>query len=180
MGRRGGARRGVVGHRPRDERRAETGASATAGHRRPWRSAASGAARPPQRPQRPVQCRLEVPAGPGKAGPGRFPAQQRPKGDPDVIQRGRGIFAGAVWPLSRRRRPRRAARRPKPPAIGARAQRQGRRAHVARHQERPTGHDDAAEPVARRGHQGRHCRRARSGRARLAARASRRRAARSS
>lgn len=29
---------------------------------------------------------------------GRFPAQQRPKGDPDVIQRGRGIFAGSCGP----------------------------------------------------------------------------------
>ncbi len=35
--------------------------------------------------------------GQGQA-PGRFPAQQRPKGDPDVIQRGRGIFAGACGP----------------------------------------------------------------------------------
>ncbi len=35
--------------------------------------------------------------GPGQ-GAGRFPAQQRPKGDPDVIQRGRGIFAGACGP----------------------------------------------------------------------------------
>lgn len=31
-------------------------------------------------------------------GNGRFPAQQRPKGDPEVIQRGRGIFAGACGP----------------------------------------------------------------------------------
>ena len=37
------------------------------------------------------------PAGAGQ-GAGRFPAQQRPKGDPDVIQRGRGIFAGACGP----------------------------------------------------------------------------------
>lgn len=37
------------------------------------------------------------PGGPGQGG-GRFPAQQRPKGDPDVIQRGRGIFAGACGP----------------------------------------------------------------------------------
>ncbi len=38
------------------------------------------------------------PAGPGGGGQGRFPAQQRPKGDPDVIQRGRGLFAGACGP----------------------------------------------------------------------------------
>jgi cytochrome c oxidase cbb3-type subunit 3 len=37
------------------------------------------------------------PGGPG-GGQGRFPAQQRPKGNPDVIQRGRGIFAGACGP----------------------------------------------------------------------------------
>ena len=40
-----------------------------------------------------------TPPRPGQGqGPGRFPAQQRPKGDPDVIQRGRGIFAGACGP----------------------------------------------------------------------------------
>lgn len=40
------------------------------------------------------------PAGPGGQGQGagRFPAQQRPKGDPEVVQRGRGIFAGACGP----------------------------------------------------------------------------------
>jgi cytochrome c oxidase cbb3-type subunit 3 len=38
------------------------------------------------------------PAGPGGQGAGRFPAQQRPKGDPELIQRGRGIFAGACGP----------------------------------------------------------------------------------
>ncbi len=43
------------------------------------------------------------PGGPGGAAGagaprGRFPAQQRPKGDPDVIQRGRGIFAGSCGP----------------------------------------------------------------------------------
>jgi cytochrome c oxidase cbb3-type subunit 3 len=37
------------------------------------------------------------PGGPGQ-GAGRFPAQQRPKSDPDVVQRGRGIFAGACGP----------------------------------------------------------------------------------
>jgi cytochrome c oxidase cbb3-type subunit 3 len=35
--------------------------------------------------------------GPGQ-GAGRFPAQQRPKADPEVVQRGRGIFAGACGP----------------------------------------------------------------------------------
>ena len=37
------------------------------------------------------------PGGSGQ-GAGRFPAQQRPKGDPEVIQRGRGIYAGACGP----------------------------------------------------------------------------------
>ena len=35
---------------------------------------------------------------PGGQGGGRFPAQQRPKGDPELIQRGRGLFAGACGP----------------------------------------------------------------------------------
>jgi cytochrome c oxidase cbb3-type subunit 3 len=47
-------------------------------------------------PQSPTP-RPNTPGGPGQ-GAGRFPAQQRPKGDPDVIQRGRGIFAGACGP----------------------------------------------------------------------------------
>lgn len=47
-------------------------------------------------PQTPAP-RPAGPGGPGQ-GAGRFPAQQRPKGDPEVIQRGRGIFAGACGP----------------------------------------------------------------------------------
>src|SRR6186997_2874756 len=38
------------------------------------------------------------PAGPGGQGGGRFPAQQRPKEDPELVQRGRGVFAGACGP----------------------------------------------------------------------------------
>jgi cytochrome c oxidase cbb3-type subunit 3 len=51
---------------------------------------------PPGTPQTP----RPVPGGQGGpgGGQGRFPAQQRPKGDPDVIQRGRGIFAGSCGP----------------------------------------------------------------------------------
>lgn len=57
---------------------------------------------PPGQPAAP-QSPAPRPAGPGGpggpgGGQGRFPAQQRPKGDPDVIQRGRGIFAGACGP----------------------------------------------------------------------------------
>ena len=32
------------------------------------------------------------------SGQGRFPAQQRPKADPELVQRGRGLFAGACGP----------------------------------------------------------------------------------
>lgn len=38
------------------------------------------------------------PAGPGGQDGGRFPAQQRPKEDPELVQRGRGLFAGACGP----------------------------------------------------------------------------------
>lgn len=57
------------------------------------------AAPPPQTaaPRPPGQGGPPGPGGPG-GGAGRFPAQQRPKGDPDVVQRGRGIFAGACGP----------------------------------------------------------------------------------
>lgn len=51
----------------------------------------------PGQPAAPPTTQTPGPAGPG-GGAGRFPAQQRPKGDPDVIQRGRGIFAGACGP----------------------------------------------------------------------------------
>ena len=39
-----------------------------------------------------------TPAAPGGPGAGRFPAQQRPKEDPELVQRGRGLFAGACGP----------------------------------------------------------------------------------
>ncbi|BCS32492.1 hypothetical protein TBR22_A17070 [Luteitalea sp. TBR-22] len=55
-----------------------------------------------QAPQAPATPAPRPAGGGGQGGPGggqgRFPAQQRPKGDPDVIQRGRGIFAGACGP----------------------------------------------------------------------------------
>ena len=53
----------------------------------------------PAAPAAPAQGQPQTPrpGGPG-GGMGRFPAQQRPKGDPEVIQRGRGIFAGACGP----------------------------------------------------------------------------------
>lgn len=53
----------------------------------------------PAPPATPAQGQPQTPrpGGPG-GGMGRFPAQQRPKGDPEVIQRGRGIFAGACGP----------------------------------------------------------------------------------
>ena len=56
-----------------------------------------GAAAPLAPPRPAGQTGPAAPAGPG-GGRGRFPAQQRPAGDPDVIQRGRGIFAGACGP----------------------------------------------------------------------------------
>ena len=94
MGRRGGARGGPLGHRPRDERGAATGAGA---HRRSSKGMAARRRRAagPRAPRR----HRAGPAGPG-GGSGRraFPAQQRPKGDPEVIQRGRGLFAGACGP----------------------------------------------------------------------------------
>ena len=49
------------------------------------------------RPPRPRRHRRPA-GGPGGQGGGRFPAQQRPKGDPELIQRGRGLFAGACGP----------------------------------------------------------------------------------
>lgn len=52
---------------------------------------APGAAAPQTPAPRPA------PGGPGQ-GAGRFPAQQRPKADPEVVQRGRGIFAGSCGP----------------------------------------------------------------------------------
>ena len=55
----------------------------------------------PPPPGQPAPATPQAPA-PRPAGPGgqagRFPAQQRPKGDPELIQRGRGIFAGACGP----------------------------------------------------------------------------------
>jgi cytochrome c oxidase cbb3-type subunit 3 len=57
----------------------------------------------PPPPGAPAPQTAPRPAGPGGAGgpgqgAGRFPAQQRPKEDPEVVQRGRGIFAGACGP----------------------------------------------------------------------------------
>lgn len=62
------------------------------GHGGPPPPGGQAPATTPQTPPRPAG-----PAGPG-GGRGRFPAQQRPPGDPDMIQRGRGIFAGACGP----------------------------------------------------------------------------------
>ena len=96
MGRRGGARGGPLGHRSRDKRGAATGAGAatatTTGHRGAWRSTASRTAG-----ARDAAGTAPQPL-PGGQGGGRFPAQQRPKGDPELIQRGRGLFAGACGP----------------------------------------------------------------------------------
>ena len=56
----------------------------------------------PPPPGQPAPATPQAPAprpgGPGGQGGGRFPAQQRPKADPEVIQRGRGLFAGACGP----------------------------------------------------------------------------------
>src|SRR6218665_1230840 len=58
-----------------------------------------GGAPPPRQPapQAPAP-RPGGQAGPGGQGGGRFPAQQRPKEDPELVQRGRGLFAGACGP----------------------------------------------------------------------------------
>lgn len=65
------------------------------GHGGPPPPGAQQPAPPPTAAQ--GQPQTPRPGGPG-GGMGRFPAQQRPKGDPEVIQRGRGIFAGACGP----------------------------------------------------------------------------------
>ena len=52
---------------------------------------------PPQPGAAAPQTPAPRPAGQGQ-GAGRFPAQQRPKADPEVVQRGRGIFAGSCGP----------------------------------------------------------------------------------
>jgi cytochrome c oxidase cbb3-type subunit III len=56
----------------------------------------------PPPPGQPAPASPQAPAprpgGQGGPGGGRFPAQQRPEGDPELIQRGRGLFAGACGP----------------------------------------------------------------------------------
>src|SRR5689334_17259384 len=60
---------------------------------------AAGAQTPPPTP--PAQPPQQPPAGGGRQGggagrgqqPGTFPAQQRPAGDPALIERGRGIYS---------------------------------------------------------------------------------------
>ena len=49
-------------------------------------------------PQAPPQPRPGGQGGRGGGRDARFPAQQRPQGDPEVIQRGRGIYAGSCGP----------------------------------------------------------------------------------
>lgn len=53
-----------------------------------------------QAPQAPATAQPPRPAGPGGPGQGagRFPAQQRPKADPAVVERGRGIYVGSCGP----------------------------------------------------------------------------------
>ena len=95
MGRRGGARGGPLGHRSRDERGAATSAGATA---QPVIEGHGGPPPPGQPAPATPQAPAPRPAGQGGQGGGRFPAQQRPKEDPELIQRGRGLFAGACGP----------------------------------------------------------------------------------
>jgi cytochrome c oxidase cbb3-type subunit 3 len=56
----------------------------------------------PPPPGQPAPAAPQAPAprpgGQGGQGAGRFPAQQRPKADPELVQRGRGLFAGACGP----------------------------------------------------------------------------------
>ena len=114
------------------------------GHGGPPPPGAQPQPQPP--PQAPPQGRPED---------ARFPAHQRPAADPAVVERGRGLYVGTCARVSRRRRPRRAAGWAEPPALAARAERPGRRAHLAGRQERPPGHDDGAPADERAGHEGR-------------------------
>ena len=71
-----------------------------------------------------------------------FPAQQRPPGDPALIERGKGIYVDDLRRLPRRGSPRRRDRRPEPAALAGGPQRsegradpadRARRARRARH-----------------------------------------------
>jgi cytochrome c oxidase cbb3-type subunit 3 len=80
--------------------RATSGAAQQPAPQPPVIEGHGGPPAPGAAPQTPTPTPAPRPGGQGGPGQGagRFPAQQRPKGDPDVVQRGRGIFAGACGP----------------------------------------------------------------------------------
>ena len=124
------------------------------------------AQQPPAAPTQPPAAPPQTPAAPAPAaggarlrpqGRGRvatFPAQQRPPGDPALIERGKTLYSVDLQRLPRRGRARRPARRPEPSALAARAERSGRRTDHADRQGRARRARHAADSDAGRGHQG--------------------------
>ena len=101
----------------------------------------AGSQAPPQQtppPPHPRRAPAPPPAGGRQGGRGNavFLQQQRPPGDPAVIERGRAVL-GHLQRLPRRRRARRPAGRAEPAPVAARAERPGRRADRPGHSERP-------------------------------------------
>ena len=110
-----------------DTRRARQQPPAAGQARRPTPPAPAPQTPPAQAPQQP-------PAGRGGGRgtqPGTFPAQQRPPGDPALIERGQGRLLRVVHRLPWCGPPRRTAGRPEPAALAGGAERQAGRAAPA-------------------------------------------------
>ena len=94
------------------------------------------------------------PAGGRGQGRGRglatFPAQQRPPGDPAVIERGKGLYTDQLHGVPRRRPSRRRDRRAQPAPIAGRAERSDGRTDSADRARLPRRERDAPAAVARR------------------------------
>ena len=125
--------------------------------------ATTGSQAPPPAPAPAPQAPAGSQHG-ARTGPGTFPAQQRPPGDPAVIARGEGAVRSRPARCATARTCAAASRRRQPAPIAGRAQRQGGRADPADRPRRPRRQGHAADPDGRSGRQGgrrihpQHCR----------------------